>query len=240
MGIYNSCLMVASLLKTLGTTRMKKAMRLIFWMTIVIALTVSFVYAGMSGLSLALRTFPVGNAQETSSHDREMSGLSRALKTLPVENSQVASALDALSAQVLDASLRKNSPTPEGMASGQLVQNPAFVYQRQSLVTTWIHATRMFMSLHKDPPQEGAMLSSASLTSVSPEDRVDGWGNPYCIGVQSKHMIFLSSGGKGMLVCERLVQTALLAASKATNSRLAKDGDVLIAVYNQARQDDNP
>jgi hypothetical protein len=93
----------------------------------------------------------------------------------------------------------------------------------------------MFIALNNNPPSEGVMLSSASLIDVPAENHVDGWGNPYCLLSVSKQMTFLSSGGNGVLKCEELRKTALLAASKATDSRLTKEGNLLVTVYERAR-----
>jgi hypothetical protein len=112
--------------------------------------------------------------------------------------------------------------------------NPTLTHQRYLLVMTWMHAGQMFRAVGDNPPSEGVMVNSASVMNVPPEDRVDGWGNPYCVLAESKRVTFLSSGGKGVLNCEMLQQTAQLAASKATDSRLTKEGEFLVAVYERA------
>jgi hypothetical protein len=78
------------------------------------------------------------------------------------------------------------------------------------------------------------MLSSSSLTGVPQEDRVDGWGNPYCILADSRRMTFLSSGGNSTLRCADLGHIAEQAASRATDSRLTREGNILVAVYERS------
>jgi hypothetical protein len=158
----------------------------------------------------------------------EKASLSAALRTMPVGGARGALVVDTLSAQVLGAGL--NEPV-----SDQLVRSPAYARQRYALVTTWIHASKIFKSLNNNPPPEGVMLSSASLTNLSAENRVDAWGNPYCLVTEHKQMIFLSSAGKGVLNCEEMRETAQQAASKAIDARLTKEGNLLVAVYKRAR-----
>jgi hypothetical protein len=149
----------------------------------------------------------------------EISRLSIALRTLPLGGPSERLARN-LSDQFLGASLKGNAPNGP---------------QRYILVKTWTHATKMFIALNNNPPPEGVMLSSTSLIDVPAENRVDGWGNPYCLLAVSKEMTFLSSGGNGVLNCEELRKTAMLAASKATDSRLTKEGNLLVTVYQRAR-----
>jgi hypothetical protein len=189
---------------------MRKKALLVCWIAAIgIASVVGFVYWEMSRLSLALRTLPVGRPSETLARD--------------------------LSAQFLGAGLKGNAPNGPQL-NQQLLSSPDFIRQRYILVITWTHATKMFIALNNNPPpSEGVMLSSTSLINVPAENRVDGWGNPYCLLVVSKQMTFLSSGGNGVLKCEELRKTALLASSKATDSRLTKEGNLLVTVYERAR-----
>jgi hypothetical protein len=131
----------------------------------------------------------------------EISSLSAALRTMPVGGAKGALVVATLSAQVLGTGL--NEPLSE-----QLLTSPAYTHQRSDLVATWIHASKIFKSLRNRPPPDGVMLSSASLTNLPVENRVDAWGNPYCLITEPKQMIFLSSAGKGVLNCEEMRQAA--------------------------------
>jgi hypothetical protein len=93
----------------------------------------------------------------------------------------------------------------------------------------------MFKALNENPLVAKEMQSSAFLTNVPKEDRVDGWGNPYCIFAESKQMVFLSSGGNGALDCAKLRQSAQQAAAKSTDARLTKAGELLAAVYTRVK-----
>jgi hypothetical protein len=96
---------------------------------------------------------------------------------------------------------------------------------------TWVNASKIFKAVGQNPPSEGEMLSSTSLSSVPAANRVDGWGNSYCILSGTDQMTFLSSGGNAAPNCQSLRQTAEEAASKSTDSRLTRDGNLLVAVY---------
>jgi len=143
----------------------------------------------------------------------------------------------AMSGQVLGPSIAGNAPNEQGTVLDEYRKNPALTHQRYLLVMTWTHSSHMFKAIENNPPSEGIMASSASLTNVPAEDRVDGWGTPYCFLADSRRVTFLSSGGKEMLKCESLRRAAEQAASTATDSRLNKEGDLLVAVYERAGDD---
>ena len=189
---------------------MKRSTSLICWIVVAITVMAGFVYWQNSKLGRAIRTMPAEPASEVL--------------------------VGALSGQVLSPSLSGNAPNDQGTVLDEYRKNPALTHQRYLLVLTWTHAGQMFEAI-KDNPTEGVMVTSASLTNVPAKDRVDGWGNPYCFLTESKRITFMSSGGNGVLNCEDLRQTAQQAASKATDSRLFKEGNLLVAVYGRVRED---
>lgn len=190
---------------------MKRRKRLVFWILIAIAAIAAIVCWQMYKLGKGLRTIEAGAAREVL--------------------------VGALSAQFVAPAVNGNVPNGPEPLLEQYRTNPALTHQRYLFAMTWTHASQVFKAISNNPPSEGVMESSAYLTDVLPEDRIDGWGNPYCFLVESKRMTFLSSGGKGVLNCEKLRKTAQQAGSKATDSRLTKEGDLLVAVYERARDD---
>ena len=113
----------------------------------------------------------------------------------------------------------------------QYRKNPEAIRQRYRLVMTWVHASKIFKAIGQNLTFKDEMVSSASLSNIPVADRADGWGNPYCIFADTDQMVFLSSGGDTALNCESLRQTAKHAASTSRDSRLTKDGEILVAVY---------
>ena len=138
----------------------------------------------------------------------------------------------SLSAKVLAPDLAHDVSKP---VLDQYRNDPGLAHHQYILVMTWLHASKMFKSADINPQAEGVMISSASLTDVPQEDRVDGWGNPYCVLAGSRRITFLSSGGNGVLSCEDERQAAEQAASKASDSRLTKEGALLVAVYERVK-----
>ena len=138
----------------------------------------------------------------------------------------------SLSAKVLAPDLIRDVSRP---VLDQYRNDPALAHQQYVLVMTWLHASKIFKSATINPQTEEVMISSASLADVPQEDRVDGWGNPYCVLAGSRRMTFLSSGGNGVLTCKNERHSAEQAASKASDSRLTKEGDLLVAVYERAK-----
>jgi hypothetical protein len=155
--------------------------------------------------------------------------LGRGLRTMPA----------GTAGEVLISSLSKEvlAPGVDGTAQGagplldQYRKNPELIRQRYRLVMTWVHASKIFKAIGQDPSFKDEMVSSASLPKIPAADRADGWGNPYCIFAGPDEMTFLSSGGDAALNCESLRQTAEQAATTSTDSRLTKDGNLLVAVY---------
>jgi hypothetical protein len=188
---------------------MKKRTRLICWIVIAIAAIAGIVCWQMYSLGKGLRTMQVDAAREVL--------------------------VGALSAEVLAPGVDGNAPSSPEPLLEQYRKNPTLTHQRYLLVMTWVHASQIFKAVGNNPPSEGVMVSSASVTNVPPEDRVDGWGNPYCLLAESKQMTFLSSAGNGVLDCEKLRKSAQQAALRATDSRLTKEGNLLVTVYERPR-----
>ena len=99
---------------------------------------------------------------------------------------------------------------------------------------TWMHAAQILKAIGKKSPTEDRMINSVSLDGVSAENRVDGWGVPYCILVDPNQMTFLSSGGNGAIECAKLQQTAKQAALNASRPRLTRAGNLLVTVLSRA------
>ncbi len=190
---------------------MKRSTRLISWILLGIAATAGIVWWENYELGKGSRTLRIDAAAEV------LTG--------------------SLSTQVLAPGVDGSDANDSGPLLEQYRKDPTLNHKRYLLVMTWTHASEMFKAIDNSPPSEGVILSSESLGNVPPRDRVDGWGNPYCLLVEPKRVTFLSSGGKGVLTCEKLRQTAQQAASKAIDSRLTKEGDILAAVYERAKDD---
>jgi hypothetical protein len=186
---------------------MKKRTRLFCWIVIVVVVVVCILCWQMSKLSRGLRTMPLHGATEVL--------------------------VGALSSRVLAPGLDEGIPKPNGPSPllDEYRIDPALTRQRYLLVMTWVNASQIFKAVGYHQPFESLMVSSATAAGIPPEHRIDGWGNPYCILADEKQMTFLSSGGNGPLNCEMLRQTAQQAASRSTDSRLTKEGNLLVAVY---------
>jgi len=187
---------------------MKKSARSISWILIGIAATVGIVWWQNYELGKGLRTIRMDGAGEV------LTG--------------------ALSTQVLAPGIDGSDANATGPLLEQYRKDSTLSHKRYLLVMTWVHASQMFKAIDNNPSSEGVIVSSTSVSNVPPEDRVDGWGNPYCLLAESKHVTFLSSGGSGVIRCDNLRRTAEQAASRATDSRLSKEGDLLVAVYDRS------
>lgn len=162
----------------------------------------------------------------------QMSKLTTGLRTMPMDTTTEL-LVGTLSNQVL-------APGVDGAVSlsseqepllDQYRKNPDLARLRYRLVITWMHASQIFKAIGHNPPSEGKMISSVSISSVPLEERVDGWGRPYCILADARNLTLLSGGGNDALNCDALQETAEQAAARATDSRLTKDGRVLVVVY---------
>jgi hypothetical protein len=185
---------------------MTRRARSVLWIVTIIALVAGFLYWQMSRLSRGLRTMPMRGATEVL--------------------------VGSLSAKVLAPDLAQDVSKP---VLDQYRNDPGLAHQQYILVMTWLHASKIFKSAAINTQVEGVMISSVSLTDVPQEDRVDGWGNPYCVLAGSRRITFLSSGGNGVLSCEDEWHAAEQAASKARDSRLTKEGALLAAVYERGK-----
>ncbi len=186
---------------------MKKKTRLICLIVILFAIVGGIVWWQYAKLSKGLRTMPAGHAGEIL--------------------------VGALSGRVLSPGVDGTQPTVQGTEPllDQYRENPKLAHQRYLLVMTWIHASQMFKAIGSDPRYEGQMMNSSAVEGIPQKERVDGWGQPYCIFAGTDRMTFLSGGGNVALNCESLRQTATQAASRSRDSRLTKDGELLVTVY---------
>ena len=186
---------------------MTRRTRVVGWIVILVAVVAGIVWWQYAKLGRGLRTMPAGTAGDVL-----ISSLSKEVLAPGVDGTISQSSLQE---PLLD----------------QYRKNPEVIRQRYRLVMTWVHARRIFKAIGQDPSFKDEMVSSASLLSIPAADRADGWGNPYCIFAGPDQMTFLSSGGDAALNCESLRQTAEQAATTSTDSRLTKDGSLLVAVY---------
>jgi len=186
--------------------------RVICWILIIVAAVAGIVWWQMARLRKGLRTMPADNAREIL--------------------------VAALSAQVLATGVdgtQQMGQEPEPLLD-QHQKNPGLVHRRYLLVLTWVHASQIFKAIGHNPQIEGKMVSSGTIPGIPQQERVDGWGRPYCILAGPDRVTFLSGGGNAALNCESLLQTAVQAASRSTDSRLTKDGDLLVAVYKRGER----
>lgn len=190
---------------------MKRSTRFIFWILIGIAAIAGIVSWENYELGKGLRTLRIDAAAEV------LTG--------------------SLSTQVLAPGVDGSDANDSGPLLEQYKKDPTLNHKRYLLVMTWTHASEMYKAIDNSPLTEGTIASSISVTNVPPKDRIDGWGNPYCFLADSKHLTFLSSGGRGVLRCENLRRAAEQASSRAIDSRLGKEGDLLVAVYERAKDD---
>jgi hypothetical protein len=188
---------------------MTKRTRLICWIVILFALVGGIVWWQLAKLSKGLRTMPVRGAGEVL--------------------------VGALSSKVLAPGVDGNPSLAQGTEPilDQYREKPELSHQRYLLVMTWVHASQIFKAIGQDSRFEGLMISSSVVPGISKEERVDGWGKPYCILADPQRTTVLSGGGIVELDCEALRKTAEQAAEKSIDSRLTKDGDLLVAVYKQ-------
>lgn len=191
---------------------MTKKTRLIYWIVILLAIVAGIVWWQYAKLGRGIRTMPAGDAGEIL--------------------------VGALSGRVLSPGIDGAQPTEQGRKPllDQYRENPNLAHQRYLLVMTWIHASQMFKAIGSDPRYQGQMMNSSAVEGIPQKERVDGWGQPFCIFAGTDRMTFLSGGGNVALNCESLRQTATQAASESRDSRLTKDGELLVAVYKQGEK----
>lgn len=162
----------------------------------------------------------------------QWSKLSMGLRKMPMDGTTEL-LVGALSTQVLapgvDGAVSQSSAREPLL--DQYRKDPELIRQRYRLVMTWVHASKIFKAIGQNPPFHGEMVSSTSLSSLPVADRTDGWGNPYCVFTGTDQMTFLSGGGNAALNCESLRRTAERVASVSTDSRLTKNGNLLVIVY---------
>jgi hypothetical protein len=162
----------------------------------------------------------------------QMSQLGKGLRIEPSKDAEEV-LVSAFSVVALAPGTDGNVSQYEGLLD-QYQKNPALTHQRYLLVITWMHAGQIFKAIGNNPPSEGKIFSSAIVSSIPQKDRVDGWGNSYCVFADSNQMAFLSSGGNGALICEKMQQVAKQAVNNSHDSRLTKVGSFLIVVFRQA------
>jgi hypothetical protein len=185
---------------------MTRRTRIICWIVFVVAIVAGIVWWQYAKLSKGLRTMPVGDAGEIL--------------------------IGALSGRVLAPGVDGTQPTVQGTEPllDQYHDNPKLAHQRYLLVMTWVYASQMFKAIGSDPQYEGQMMSSNGVEGIPQKERVDGLGKPYCIFRGTDRMTFLSGAGNA-LNCELLRQTATQAASRSRDSRLTREGELLVTVY---------
>jgi hypothetical protein len=162
----------------------------------------------------------------------QLAQLGNAIRTLPVGGAQNV-ALSAMGDIVLDPSVFGPSERAENAAPvlEQYKNNPARVKNRAILTMTWFHASLMAKDLAKTAIPSGRMFSSAELVQVSPDHRNDGWNNPYCVLADDGSVVMMSSGGKGAMNCATLTQAAKTVASQRPDARLRRlTNGVLVTV----------
>jgi hypothetical protein len=186
---------------------MKRRTRLIWWIAILVAIVGGIVWWQMARLSNGLRTLPGRSAGEVL-----IGALSSEVLAPGVDGTQLAA--------------RETEPLLD-----QYRGNPKLAHQRYLLVMTWVHASQMFKAIGSDPEYEGQMISSSAVEGIPQKELVDAWGKPYCIFAGTDRMTFLSGGGVVALDCGSLRQTATQAALMSRDSRLTKDGELLVTVY---------
>jgi hypothetical protein len=186
---------------------MTKTRRLVYGIAIAIFAVAGFVWWQVRELGNRIDSMPVGNVGEIL--------------------------VGALSSEVLSPGLPGSMSRANGTEPilDEYQKNPALTHQRYLLVITWQHASQMFKAVGDKPIVKEQMISSDLLEGIPVEDRVDGWGTPYCISIDSMAMTFLSSGGGGAVDCGNMRQIARQAAARASDARLSKEGSLLVVVY---------
>jgi hypothetical protein len=162
----------------------------------------------------------------------QLAQLGKAIRTLPVGGAQNV-ALSAMGDIVLDPSVFDPSERMENAAPvlEQYKNNPARVENRAILTMTWLHASLMAKDLARSGIPSGHMFSSVELPQVPLDHRSDGWNNPYCVLVDNGSVVMMSSGGKGAMNCATLTQAARAVASERPNARLRRlSSGVLVTV----------
>lgn len=157
--------------------------------------------------------------------------LGHGLRTIDADKAQEV-LLSALSAEVFAPGVGVEGQRAVG-AKPLLDQDPSVTHRRYALVMTWVHASQIFEAVGNWPVFEGKMVRSDSLTGVPAETRVDGWMSPYCIWIEPRQVVFMSSGGTGVLDCATLREPAQ-EATALRDARLTKLGKLLVTVRNRA------
>ena len=156
---------------------------------------------------------------------------SRGLESVPTDTGREI-LLSAWSAEVLAPDVDTGAKQPRRIVAlaDQFLEDPDLVHWRYLLVTTWLHATQLVNILSVGHLPEDKMISSDSLTAVPAASRVDGWRAPYCVLVEAKQMVVISSGGRGPLDCSGLLLDAQRAGLSVHDPRLTRSGNVLVTV----------
>jgi hypothetical protein len=162
----------------------------------------------------------------------QLAQLGKAIRTLPVGGAQNV-ALSAMGDIVLDPSVFDPSERA-GNAEPLLEQsknNPERVKSRAILTMTWYHASLLAKDFASPGIPSRRMFSSTELVQVSPDHRNDGWNNPYCVLVDDGSVVMMSSGGKGAMNCTTLTQEAEAIAIQHSDVRLKRLSDgILVTV----------
>lgn len=108
-------------------------------------------------------------------------------------------------------------------------KDPAAVHNRYQLVLTWMHATRVAQAA-VNLPATLQMVRSDHLPAISPEFRMDGWNQPFCIWGDAGKAVVVSGGGRNLANCDAVRADAHRAVTSVRDSRLTKVGNVLVTV----------
>jgi hypothetical protein len=187
---------------------MNKHLRIFLWVLALIVIIAGFFLWQRQQLGKSLRTVHAENAE-----DMLMSGMSSVVLAPDLGSGQQAIISEAL--------------------LSQYQKDPNLIHQKFLLVTTWLHASQIQKATNWSSYRR--MLDSETLSNIPESLRVDGWNNPFCIWVEPKQVVFISSGGKGTLECKALTKIASQSAISSHDARLRRTADVLVTVQPRFR-----
>ena len=152
------------------------------------------------------------------------------LSSMPVGNAETVT-LGAMGDLVLDKSVLEERQSDQSKAIlDQYRENPSAFDEKARFVRTWMRASSLIKGMSSSPITPGRVISSSTLSQASTDDRVDAWGNSFCLYSNGARTVALSSGGGGQLSCDSLGAVAKRLTTTVSSKKLFKDETGLYAV----------
>ncbi len=99
----------------------------------------------------------------------------------------------------------KSRPNAEGLLEAYHKDPRKFEHYAEAF-DTWFHALTVDDAVHRLPANTPAPPTSASMTTLAPQYRLDAWGHPFCIFKGTDQTAIVSAGpdGRGFTNCKEV------------------------------------